>query len=125
MLVKSHRDLEIYRRSFDRAIRLQKLTEGFPKEEQYSLISQARRSSRSVCANLAEGWRRRMYKGAFVNKLNEVEGEAAETQVWLEFAQAFGYIDDPQFEELWSAYEGVIGSIVAIGANADKWTKPR
>ncbi len=64
----------------------------FPKEETYSLTDQVRRSSRSVCSNLAEAWRRRRYEAAFISKLSDAEGEAAETQVWLEFVVKCGYL---------------------------------
>ncbi|MFH1412107.1 MAG: four helix bundle protein, partial [Candidatus Omnitrophota bacterium] len=63
-----------------------------PQEEKYSLTDQIRRSSRSVCANLAEGWRKRKYKAVFINKLSDASCEAAETQTWLEFSFACGYI---------------------------------
>jgi four helix bundle protein len=78
----SHRDLEVYKRAFEAATRIFDLCKTFPKEELYSLTDQIRRSSRSVCANLAEAWRKRRYEAAFISKLNDVEAEAAETQSW-------------------------------------------
>jgi four helix bundle protein len=81
-----HRELEVYQKAMDVAMRIFELSKRFPKEETYSLTDQIRRSSRSVCANLAEAWRKRRYEKAFVSKLSDVEAEAAETQVWLEFA---------------------------------------
>ena len=75
--------MEVYQIAFDVAMKIFELSKNFPKEEKYSLIDQIRRSSRSVCANLAEAWRRRRYKGSFLSKLNDAEAEAAETQVWL------------------------------------------
>ena len=66
----NHRDLDVYRRAFDAAMAIFELSKGFPREEQYSLTDQIRRSSRSVCANLAEGWRRRRYAPTFANKLS-------------------------------------------------------
>jgi four helix bundle protein len=78
----SHRDLEVYKRAFEAATRIFDLSKTFPKEELYSLTDQIRRSSRSVCANLAEAWRKRRYEAAFISKLNDVEAEAAETQSW-------------------------------------------
>jgi four helix bundle protein len=82
---KTHCDLEVYRKALDAAMRIFELSKRFPKEETYSLTDQIRRSSRSVCANLAEAWRKRRYEAAFVSKLSDGETEAAETQVWLEF----------------------------------------
>lgn len=81
-----HQDLEVYKKAFAAAMRIFEISKTFPKEETYSLTDQIRRSSRSVCANLAEAWRKRRYKAAFVSKLNDSEGESAETQTWIEFA---------------------------------------
>ncbi len=90
--IKTHRELDVYRMAFEAAMRIFELTKGFPREEMYSLVDQIRRSSRSVCANLAEAWRRRRYKAAFVSKLNDAEAEAAETQTWINFAVECGYL---------------------------------
>ena len=85
-VLRSVRDLEVYKSAFSVAMDIFKITETFPKEEKYALIDQIRRSSRSVCANLSEGWHKRRYKAAFINKLTDSMQEAAETQTWLEFA---------------------------------------
>jgi four helix bundle protein len=85
-LIKTHRDLEVYKESFDLAMQIFRESKSFPKEERYSLTDQVRRSSRSICANLAEAWRKRRYEGSFISKLSDAEAEAAETQVWIEFA---------------------------------------
>ena len=91
--IRSHRGLEVYQLAFEAAMEIFEITKGFPREERYSLTDQIRRSSRSVCANLAEAWRRRRYEGSFVYKLNDSEAEAAETQTWLEFAVKCGYLE--------------------------------
>jgi four helix bundle protein len=91
--ILTHRDLAVYGKAFDSAMRIFELSKSFPKEETYSLTDQIRRSSRSVCANLAEAWRKRRYQAAFISKLSDSEGETAETQVWLEFAVKCGYLD--------------------------------
>src|SRR5574341_470321 len=90
--ITTHNDLEVYRKGFDTAMEIFELSKSFPKEETYSLTDQIRRSSRSVCANLAEAWRKRRYEAHFISKLSDTEGEAAETQVWLEFAVKCGYM---------------------------------
>lgn len=90
MKIERHTDLEVYKKSFEAAMLIFRLSKKFPKEETYSLIDQIRRSTRSVCANLAEAWRKRRYKAAFIAKLSDAESEAAETQVWIEFALACG-----------------------------------
>jgi len=81
-----------------------------------------RRSSRSVCANLAEAWRKRRYPKAFVNKLSDAEAEAAETQVWIEFAQHCGYLDAVLARELDSIYETIQGKLVNMLTHPEHWT---
>ncbi len=81
--ITRHTELDVYKKAFDVAMEIFELSKKFPKEEIYSMTDQIRRSSRSVCANLAEGWRKRRYEAAFSAKLSDSESEAAETQVWL------------------------------------------
>src|SRR5262245_62004145 len=85
-LIRSHKDLEIYRRAVDAAMAIFHASRAFPREEVYSLTSQLLRSSRSVASNTCEAWRKRRYEAAFIAKLSDAETEAAETQVHLEFA---------------------------------------
>jgi len=92
--IRTHRDLKVFRLSFDSGMEIFHLTKSFPKEELYSLTDQIRRSSRSVSGNLAEAFRKRKYPKHFVSKLSDSEGEAAETQVWLDYALACNYIDN-------------------------------
>ena len=84
--IRSFRDLKVWQKAMDAAMRVFELSKRFPVEEKYSLTDQIRRSSRSVPANIAESWRKRRYPAAFVSKLNDAEGEAAETQTHLETA---------------------------------------
>src|SRR5512141_3102842 len=100
--------------AFDGAMRIFELTKGFPSDERYSLVDQIRRSSRSICANLAEAWRKRRYEAAFVSKMNDSEGEAAETQTWLEFAVRCGYIDKEKGRVLFKAYDEIIAMLVTM-----------
>lgn len=118
-VVKSVRDLQVYKLAFDAAMRIYEASKNFPKEERYSLVDQIQRSSRSVCANLAEGWRKRRYKAIFVNKLSDSAQEAAETQTWLEFAVKCKYIDEKTFEELDEKYEHVFAMLVSMERKAD------
>lgn len=117
----THRDLEVYKRSFDSAMEIFELSKRFPKEEVYSLTDQIRRSSRSVCANLGEAWRKRRYEGAFKSKLNDVEAEAAETQTWLEFAVACGYLDGRTGGRLQTTYDGILATLVGMINHSDTW----
>jgi four helix bundle protein len=81
--IGSYKELRVYQAAMDAAMRIFELTKKFPPEEKYSMVDQMRRSSRSVCANIAEAWRKRRYKAHFISKLSDAEGEAEETRVWL------------------------------------------
>ncbi len=119
--LKHFRDLDVYRKSFDAAIRIFELTKTFPAEERYSLTDQIRRSSRSVCANLAEAWRRRNYPAAFRNKLTDSMQEASETQSWLEFSLACKYVDNATFNKLDREYEGILAMLNAMEKSHEKF----
>ena len=97
------------------------LTKGFPPEEKYSMVDQMRRSSRSVCTNIAEAWRKRRYRAAFVAKLSDAESEACETQVWIDFAVRCKYLDALPAEKLTDTYEQVMGQIVKMIEEPSKW----
>src|SRR5687768_9961841 len=119
--IQTHRDLEVYRKAFDASMNIFRLSKQFPKEETYSLIDQIRRSSRSVCANLAEAWRKRRYEAAFVSKLSDAETEAAETQVWLEFAVKCGYVDAEAARPLYQTYDEALRTIVGMINHPETW----
>ena len=119
--IQSHDELDVYRLAFDAAMRIFELTKEFPKAETYSLTDQMRRSSRSVCSNTAEAWRKRRYKAAFVSKLNDAEAEAAETQTWIKFAVDCGYLGSEIGSDLHKSYDFVIGKIVNMISNPQPW----
>lgn len=96
-------------------------TKRFPIEEKYSMVDQIRRSSRSVCANLAEAWRKRRYQAAFIAKLSDAESEACETQVWIEFAYRCHYLDEATRVEMDDAYNQIIGRLVRMIDEPEKW----
>ncbi len=107
-------------------MRIFELTKHFPIEEKYTLTDQVRRSSRSVCAKLAEAWRKRRYQAAFVSKLNDAETEAAETQVHVEIAFRHGYLKQEVFNELDDACDKILAQIVKMIDCADRWViKPQ
>ena len=112
-------DLNVYKLAFDAAMKIFKASKSFPTDEKYSLTDQIRRSSRSVCSNLAEGWRKRRYQAVFVNKLTDAEQESAETQTWLEFALQCGYIDEQLFNELDEQYEHVFAMLFTMERKAE------
>ena len=120
--IKTHEDLDVYRLAFDAAMEIFELSKRFPVEERYSLTDQIRRSSRSVCANLAEAWRKRRYKAAFLAKLNDCEAEAAETQVWIKFAVKCLYLKANSGRKLYETYNQILGSLVKMINTPDNWT---
>ena len=122
-MIGSVRELEVYLLAFDTAMEIFEISKGFPKEEKYSLTDQVRRSSRSVCTNLAEGWRKRRYKAVFINKLSDSDQEAAETQTWLEFAWKCNYINAEIFRKLDDKYEHVFAMLITMERKADTFCK--
>ena len=122
MKIRSHKELDVYKMAFDAAMRIYELSKTFPKEETYSLTDQIRKSSRSVCANLAEAFRKRRYPKAFVAKLSDSEGESAETQTWLDFAYSCDYITESDCQDLNETYEKIIGKLVNMSLKPDDWS---
>jgi len=119
--IRHFRDLQVYRRAFDAAMAIFQFTKNFPTEEKYSMVDQVRRSSRSVCSNLAEGWRKRRYPAVFKNKITDSMQEASETQCWLEFCLECKYIDKDTFAELDDEYEQLISMLNSIERKAEKF----
>ncbi len=104
MIIRSAKDLEVYKLAFALSMEIFDLTKGFPSEERYALTSQIRRSSRSVCLNLREAWAKRRYEAHFVSKLTDCDGEASETDSSLDYAKACGYIADEVHQSLTARY---------------------
>jgi len=121
-VVRKHTDLDVYQRAFAVAMKVFRLSKAFPPEEKYSLTDQCRRSSRSVCANLAEAWRKWRYPAAFVAKLSDSEAEAAETQTWLQFAVECEYLPTDEARELYTEYDNIIGMLVNMINKPDAWS---
>ena len=119
--IQNHTELKVYQKAFAAAMKIFELSKGFPKEETYSLTDQTRRSSRSVCANLAEAWRKRRYEAAFISKLSDAEAETAETQVWLEFAVECDYLNRADARDLYKTYNEIIKTLVGMINHADTW----
>jgi len=119
--IRTHKDLRVYQLAFEVAIKIHEISMSFPVEEKYSLTDQMRRSSRSVCANLAESWRKRRYKNHFISKLSDSEAEAAETQVWLDFSLTFKHIDHKTHNELYDKYEHILAMLINISITPDNW----
>jgi four helix bundle protein len=120
--IRSYKELRVYQAAMDAAMRIFELSKSFPSEERYSMVDQMHKSSRSVCTNIAEGWRKRRYPKSFVSKLNDSEGEAEETRVWLEFARRCRYMTETQVTELDDEYDKILGQLVRMITEPDKWT---
>ena len=118
---RGYRDLNVYSVAYQIALEIHEVTKRYPKEERYSLIDQIRRSSRSVPANLAEAWKKRRYKKAFISKLIDCAGEAGETEVWLDFSRDFGYIEEAQYQHLIQKYDEVNRMLYGMIEKADKF----
>ncbi|WP_341529972.1 four helix bundle protein [Nostoc sp. UHCC 0302] len=123
--IRNHKDLETYQMAFDAAMKIFEFSKKFPTEERYSLTDQIRRSSRSVCANMAEAWRKRRYEAAFVAKLNDCDSVAAETQTWIEFAVKCNYLDVESGRELYGTYNRILGGLVNMITNPSPWLMKR
>lgn len=121
MKIRSHRELDVYQMSFRAAMKIFEISKSFPREERYSLTDQIRRSSRSVSSNISEAFRKRKYPNAFVAKLSDSEAEAAETQTWLDFSLKCQYISTEIYKELDNEYENIIGKLVNMSLQPEKW----
>ena len=119
--IATNKDLRVYQASFQAAMAIYQLSKSFPSEEKFSLTDQIRRSSRSVCANLAEAFRKRRYPKNFVSKLSDCEAEAAETHVWLDFALACDYVTIEEYEKLYKEYDMILGMLVKMIVEPEKW----
>ena len=121
-IIKSHKELIVFQIAFNASLDIFKISSGFPKEEDYSLTSQIRRSSRSVSANIAEAFRKRRYERAFISKLSDSEAEAAETQVWLDYSLRCGYLSEIDHTRLTKEYDRILGKLVVMINNPSSWT---
>jgi len=119
--IRHHWQLDVYKLSVEVAMRIFEFTKKYPREEMYSLTDQIRRSSRSVSGQIAEGWRKRKYEASFVSKLNDAEGEAAETQSWLEYSVKCGYMERGAGRALHRNCDRIIGKLVNMGNNPEPW----
>jgi four helix bundle protein len=119
--IRTHNDLDVYKTAYGTSMSIFWLSKSFPKEEVYSLTSQIRRSSRSVSSSICEAWRKRRYTGAFISKLSDAETEAAETQVWIQYAVDCKYIDRVKGVELYRTYDKVLATLVGMITHPESW----
>jgi four helix bundle protein len=107
MNYRGYKDLKVYQLAYRLAMELFEITKKFPIEERYSLTDQLRRSSRSIPANIAEAWKKRVYPKMFISKIIDAAGEAGETEVWLDIAKDIGYLSVGKHKELSDGYDEV------------------
>ena len=120
-IAKSYKDLRVFQQALELAAEIFERTKKFPAEERYSMIDQIRRSSRSVCTNMGEAWRKRRYQAAFISKLNDSEAEACETQIWSLIAMRCGYLSKHEAEQWEQKYDYVLAQLVVMMREASKW----
>ena len=121
MKVADYKELRVYKLAFDSAMEVFELSRSWPSEERYSLTDQVRRSSRSVCTNMAEAWRKRRYEAAFISKLSDSDGEAAETEVHLDFALRCGYLAADKHAKLRDQYDHICRQLTKMMGDAPSW----
>ena len=119
--IVGHKGLKVYQLSYKLAMEIFHISKTFPREEIYSLTDQIRRSSRSVAANIAEGYRKRRYTKHFVSKISDADGEATETQVWIEIARDCEYISAEVCRELIIQYEEVGRMLGGMISNPERF----
>jgi four helix bundle protein len=122
--IKHYKDLRVFQGAMEACMEVFALSKRFPAEERFALTDQIRRSSRSVCANLAEAWRNRRHKAAFMAKLDTALGEASETQVWLEIARRCGFLGGSEAAKMGQAYDAVAAQLVSMIRTSEKWLVP-
>ncbi|MCK6648143.1 MAG: four helix bundle protein [Bacteroidia bacterium] len=118
----SFRDLGVYKKAFELSMLIFKETKKFPSEERFDLISQIRRSSRSVCSNVGEGYRKRLYPAHFISKCSDADMENSETQVWLDFALACEYINEEVYIDFVKRSEEIGRMINHMIENPEKYS---
>jgi four helix bundle protein len=118
-----YRDLIVFQKAYRIAIEIFEISKGFPKEEKYSLTDQIRRSSRSVPANIAESWAKRIYIKVFVNKLTDALGEEYETEVWLDFCRDCEYISVEKHAYFTEEFNEIRRMLISMINNPEKFCK--
>ena len=120
---RGYKDLKVFQLSYNLAMDIFEITKKFPSEEKFSLTDQIRRSSRSIPANIAEAWKKRIYPRMFVSKIVDAAGEAGETEVWLDIAKDTGYLVKEKYDELVSGCDEVNRMLYGIVAKPEKFCK--
>lgn len=123
MVIQDYKELKVYQLAFQSAMQIFTLSHNWPAHEKFALTDQIRRSSRSVCGNIAEAWRKRRYPAHFVSKLSDADAETAETEVWLNFALECGYLSQNDYVALKDQYHHMGGMLTRMMNNPEQWCK--
>lgn len=124
MAVKHAKELLVYQRGYEFAMRIFHITKRFPSEERFALTSQVRRSSRSICLNLREAWAKRRYAAHFISKLTDCDGELNETDTSLDFARDCGYITIDEHDALADLAQEIGKMLGSMIRNPDPFLLP-
>ena len=119
--VSGYKDLHVFNKAYRLALIISRLTKNYPSDERYLLIDQIRRSSRSICANIAEAYRKRQYTKYFLSKLSDADGETGETIIWLDFSKDLGYLSAETHKDLTNRYLGIGRMIGGMMRNPEKF----
>jgi four helix bundle protein len=119
--IRSFKELRVWQNAMDAAMLVFELTKQFPAAERFSMANQFRRASRSVATHIAEAWRKRRYQAAFVSKLNDAEGEAAECQTWVDLAVRCGYVKQAEAANLDQRYDLILSQLVVMIERPSVW----
>lgn len=122
--ILSFRELRVYVSAFETAVEILEMSKGFPAHERHGLVDQLRRSATSVCANLAEAWRRRRSARHFVSKLSDADAEAAEVAVWLDFALRLGYLTPEAHATYIDRYDHIGRQLTLMIRSPEQWVRP-
>lgn len=120
-MIQGYKSLKVYQLAFEAAKEIFRLSKSFPSEEKYSLTDQIKRSSRSVCTCIGEGYRKRKYPKYFSFKMTDADGEATETSIWLDFALSSDYIDNGVHERMIKLYDEIGRMLNSMAENPEKF----
>jgi len=120
-MIQGYKSLKVYQLAFEAAKEIFKISKSFPAEEKYSLTDQIKRSSRSVCTCIGEGYRKRKYPKYFSLKMTDADGEATETSIWLDFALSSDYIDNEVHERMIKLYDEIGRMLSSMAENPEKF----
>src|SRR5688500_8889643 len=124
-IIRTHEDLLVFQNAIDAAVDVFHACKLLPASERHLLANQWLRASRSVAANIAELWRKRYYRAHFMSKISDVEAEAAECQVWALLAHRYGYLDKETSDRIRKKYDAILGQLITMSRDANKWVYDR